>query len=493
MHNFLTIRNLKDRTVQNKFNIIIVLIIIILLFSLLNFLFSMKVMASIRSYVGGEGLWSKAQKEAVNNLVAYADTQNQADYTRFLTFIKVPLGDRQARLELDKAHPDLAVARQGFIEGGNDPADVGNLIFLYQKFRHVSYMDSAIRTWTAGDAGIQQLIGLASQIHAINVMPLNHKDPQAKAVRAAQLAPYLEQVYTTDSNLTSLENKFSSTLGAGSRGIATTLTRVTILWTVLIGLLTIVISILIARAIIRLDKAKSEFISTASHQLRTPLTVINWYAETLLTQKHSKLTANQRKQLSELYGGSQRMTHLISDLLSVSSLDLGTFKTEPKNTDVAALIQAVLKDVEIQLEQKHIDLTTNIEPNLPKIVLDPRLLTVVMQNLLSNSTKYTPSGGKISILVGIKRQHLIIKVADTGIGIPEAQQSQIFTKLFRADNAKRLDSNHTGLGLYIAKAMVEQLDGNIWFDSIENQGTNFYVRIPMDGQISTAGKGPKDG
>lgn len=117
-----------------------------------TFWFGMKVMSSIRAYVGGEGLWSKAQKEAVNSLFKYTNSLEETDYGNFLTLLEVPMGDKESRLELEKENPDLEVVRKGFIKGGNSPEDVADLIFLYRRFRYVSYMD----TYTDLDRGRQR-------------------------------------------------------------------------------------------------------------------------------------------------------------------------------------------------------------------------------------------------------------------------------------------------------------------------------------------------
>lgn len=480
MQNYFSFESLKKRTVQNKFNIIISLIILILLFSLSNFWFGIKIMSSIRSYVGGEGLWSKSEKEGVNNLVRYSYSHNSADYQSYLNFIKVPLGDKQARLELNKSHPDMTIVKQGFIQGGNDPGDVNDLIFLYQRFRSVNYVSSAIETWTEGDQQIQVLINEGNQIH--NLIQDWPATPTKAAAGQVQLNNLLNQVYNTDKRLTVLENNFSAGLGAGSRSISHELVRLTVISTIVLGALTVLVAFWIGRAIIRLDRLKSEFVSVASHQLRTPLTSINWIAESLLTESKGKLNQAQKKAMGELYNSGQRMAALISDLLRASSLDLGTYKSEFEDIDAAEAVKVAIKDQKPALDKKKISITTNIGTDLPKANLDKQLLSIIFQNLLSNSVKYTPEGGKITIDIHAKKSNLLISVADNGIGIPHDQQAQIFSKFFRADNAKESDAgNSTGLGLYIVKAMVQMAHGSVWFESAENSGAIFYVKLPLYG------------
>lgn len=463
--------SLKTRTVQNRFNVIIGLIILILLFSLSNVWFSIKIMSGIRAYVGGEGLWSKAQKEAVNNLVRYTQSHNEADYTRFESLLRVQAGDRTARLELDKPHPDYAIVRQGFVQGGNSPDDVDDLSFLYRHFKNVSYMHAAVVTWVRGDEEIAKLHDTGSRIHELIDAPA----PAAPAV----LAPLLDQMYTTDARLTTLENQFSASLGAGSRNVSRVLIELTLAATGLLGLLSLIIASLVAKAVIRLDALKTSFVSLASHQLRTPLTAINWYAEALLSKSKGPLNRVQEEYAAALHAGGQRMSSLIGDLLQASSLDLGTYTSTMVEVDAAATLRTVMQDVQQLIAKKGIALNTNIEPQLPTFTADRQFLTAIFQNLISNSVKYTPPGGTITVDVQRQRQFLLIHIGDTGIGIPKAQQEQIFTKLFRADNAKQLDSDGTGLGLYIAKAVVSRMKGEMWFSSVENRGTDFYIKLPV--------------
>ncbi|OGZ72975.1 MAG: hypothetical protein A2908_00145 [Candidatus Staskawiczbacteria bacterium RIFCSPLOWO2_01_FULL_38_12b] len=220
---------LRELSVNKKLSIIIILIICMLFFSVANFWLGMKVMSGIRAYVGGEGLWSKAQKEAINSLTNYSISHNESDYDTFLTFLQINIGDKQARLELNKKNPNLGIARQGFVQGGNNPNDVNDLIFLYQWFGRVSYMKQAIQIWTEGDSQIEVLLGIGEKMHTIISAPYDKNNPQQESQRASQIASLVDESRTTDSRLTILENNFSSTLGEGSRGINNILLLVTII------------------------------------------------------------------------------------------------------------------------------------------------------------------------------------------------------------------------------------------------------------------------
>jgi len=237
-----------------------------------------------------------------------------------------------------------------------------------------------------------------------------------------------------------------------------------------------------------IDKAKTEFVSLASHQLRTPLSTVNWYSEMLLTGDVGEVTPDQRKYLEEIYNGNQRMVDLVNTLLDVSRIEMGTFMVEPRPTDIIKLAQNVIDEQKLQIKEKKIKFVTKFLENIPLILVDPKLLHMVIQNLLSNSVKYTPDGGKIKLSITLgNNKNVILKMSDTGYGIPRNQQDKIFTKLFRADNVIGKDTEGTGLGLYIAKSVVEQANGKLWFDSTENKGTTFFVDLPL-GKVKKGSK-----
>lgn len=239
-----------------------------------------------------------------------------------------------------------------------------------------------------------------------------------------------------------------------------------------------------------IDKAKTEFVSLASHQLRTPLSTVSWYSEMLLAGDVGEVTPEQKKYLEEIYRGNQRMVDLVNTLLDVSRIELGTFIMESKPIDIVKLAQSVIEEHKLQIREKRIRFSNSFGKNIQNIQADPKILRMVVQNLLSNAIKYTPEGGKVEFSISLKKdekKNVLLKISDTGYGIPKDQQSKIFTKLFRADNVIGKDTEGTGLGLYIAKSIVEQSGGKIWFESSENKGTVFYVQLPLQKSKSKSG------
>jgi len=234
-----------------------------------------------------------------------------------------------------------------------------------------------------------------------------------------------------------------------------------------------------------IDKAKTEFVSLASHQLRTPLTTVSWYTEMILKGDVGNVVPSQKKYLYEIYQGNQRMIELVNTLLDVSRIELGTFLVKPEPTDIIALAQSVIEEQKLKIKNKKLILIENFDKNVPIFSTDPKLLRMIFQNLLANSVGYTPDGGKIIFEISLsdtksQTSNILIKVSDTGYGIPKNQQNQIFSKLFRADNVREKDIDGIGLGLYIVKSIVEKLGGKIWFESEQNKGTIFYVTFPFN-------------
>lgn len=237
------------------------------------------------------------------------------------------------------------------------------------------------------------------------------------------------------------------------------------------------------------DTAKSEFVSLASHQLRTPLSAVRWYTEMLLAGDAGKITKKQTRYLTEVYRGIERMVELVGALLNVSRLDLGTFIVEPEETNIIELIRSVIDEQASAIDEKKLSVALDADEAIPLISIDRRLMRMVLENLISNAVKYTPDKGSVSCVVSQRRENheLLIEVTDTGMGIPQEQYPDIFSKLFRADNVKQTDTEGTGLGLYIVKSIIEHAGGTIWFESELGTGTSFYMSLPMSGMKKQTG------
>lgn len=237
-----------------------------------------------------------------------------------------------------------------------------------------------------------------------------------------------------------------------------------------------------------IDKAKTEFVSLASHQLRTPLTTIKWYIASVLGGDAGKISVKQKQYLDQVYNGSQRLITLVDSLLNVSRLELGTFFIKPIKTDIKDIINKVFSSLKVLISEKEIKFSVDIERSFPDINLDPNLMLIIVQNLLANAVKYCGTNGIVKVIVKKSNNKFEFIVKDNGIGIPKRQQSRIFEKLFRADNVRKLDTEGTGLGLYIVKRIVEESGGQINFSSIEGKGSTFIVQYPIRGMKKKEGE-----
>lgn len=241
-----------------------------------------------------------------------------------------------------------------------------------------------------------------------------------------------------------------------------------------------------------IDIAKSEFVSLASHQLRTPLSTINWYSEILLGGDAGKLSTEQKKILQQIYQSNQRLVRLVDALLNISRIEMGSYAIVPEKINLSEMLKEVLKDLSNNIQTKAMQIKAQVQKNLPVLFFDCSLIRIILQNLLSNAIKYTPKKGNVGISMTLVKKEvsisglnqkiadsILIKVSDNGCGIPDGQKKLIFGKLFRATNVQEKGFDGNGLGLYIVKSVVEEMDGKIWFESTENHGSTFFVVLPL--------------
>lgn len=228
----------------------------------------------------------------------------------------------------------------------------------------------------------------------------------------------------------------------------------------------------------RLDYLKSEFITLASHQLRTPLSAIRWYVE-LFQEEKKTLTDSQRSYLREIDHGLERMVALLTALLHAAHLEGEGLKPEIQAVNASALVREMEEDCRAMAGEAGVHCGLNAHGRNVMMQTDPTLLRIVLQNLVSNAVKYSRKGKKITIGFSQTKTKIIFTVADQGVGIPKEEQKRVFQRFFRAKNVRQLDTDGNGLGLYITKSIVERLGGTIAFKSHENEGTIFTVTFPV--------------
>ncbi|MFA6039619.1 MAG: ATP-binding protein [Candidatus Peribacteraceae bacterium] len=229
----------------------------------------------------------------------------------------------------------------------------------------------------------------------------------------------------------------------------------------------------------QIDAMKSDFIALASHQLRTPLASLRWYLELMQEEKEPKLSDVQKSFVEQMEYASKRMVTLLDDLLRITHLEGGEIHADKRDFDLRKLMLDLENEWKPLARERGLLCTFTLPRRAVRLSNDPILLHLVLQNLFTNAMKYSPNGTDIKINLSLLKRTAIITVSDNGMGIPTEEQKHVFEKFFRAKNVKRTDADGSGLGLYLTRMIVENLDGKIEFKSKPGKGTTFTVRLPL--------------
>jgi hypothetical protein len=498
--------------------------------------FAISTLSSVRSFVNGEGLWSKAQKDAVYSLLIYAHSHDEKDYHAFREFLKVPQGDNKTRIELFKQKPDFKVATQGFIEGRNHPADVDGMINLITRFHSISYINRAIVIWGQAEVTMEQVIAISDKLHIMI---------SSKVASQQEIDKVLEQAEILNRRLTMLEDDFSFTLGEGSRWLEDIVLKLLLTLSLTIGTTSILITISVSGGIERglkaiiegasliskgllntrvkvysrdeigvlatsfnqmadtlehyirelqeteenlkkekeraeaSEKAKQLFLANMSHEIRTPMNGILGFARLL---EESLTEKEQLEYIHVIIKSGDDLLVILNDILDFSRMEAGkiTFESAPFN--LRDIIHSTVMMMESKSKQKNISVVNNIDDKIPDIILgDSVRLNQILLNLVSNAIKFTEKGQiSISVICIEKNMNNLIlefRIKDTGIGIPLDKQEKIFESFEQAtaDTSRRFGG--TGLGLSIVKQLVELQNGEIFLNSKPGYGSDFYFRL----------------
>jgi signal transduction histidine kinase len=223
----------------------------------------------------------------------------------------------------------------------------------------------------------------------------------------------------------------------------------------------------------QLDETKDDFISMASHQLRTPLTSVKGYVSMVVEGDAGELNPMQKKLLNQAFISAQRMVYLISDLLNVSRLRTGKFIIEPVQSNLANIVQEEVRQLIPTAKGRGLELVYHRPEHFPILMFDETKMRQVIMNFIDNAIYYTPTGGTITVSMVDKPTTIEFSVVDTGIGVPKSDQHHLFSKFYRANNAKRARPDGTGLGLFMAKKVIVAQGGATIFKSQEGKGSTF--------------------
>lgn len=258
--------------------------------------------------------------------------------------------------------------------------------------------------------------------------------------------------------------------------------EITALITILVVLLIFIVGATIVKSFDKLletNKMKTDFIRIASHQLRTPLSSLRWANDLLMHGGIIQPTEEQVEYLEIIKDSNQRMLKLIDDLLDATKIEMGNLSIAFKPVDLKPIAQLVMKDLIPLAKANNIETNFSAQENLPYALSDPEKCQMIFSNLIDNAIKYSKGKGRIDVSLKQDGNFILVSVKDQGVGIPEAQQKNIFQKFFRSDNIMKHQTVGSGLGLFIVKAIIDANKGKIWFESKEGQGTTFYFKLPI--------------
>lgn len=249
-----------------------------------------------------------------------------------------------------------------------------------------------------------------------------------------------------------------------------------------ISAILMVIAMVITRSFERLAEAnrlKSEFVSVVSHQLRSPLSNLKWTTELLMSGRVAKVSERQSEYFKILKENNDRMQNLISDLLTVSRIEQGRLPLQKKKISLVALVKEVIRELDMFAKASNVEVIFQSKASLPPVLADASQMRLVVENFLDNAIRYTQEKGKVEVDLHKKGKSLYFEVKDKGVGIPQEEQKYIFQKFFRSENALRHQTEGSGLGLYIAKSIIEKSGGKIGFQSQEGVGSTFWFTLPI--------------
>ncbi len=526
------ISRLRNISIAKKLYFTVGIMAMLIAIELMTLMFAINTLSSVRTLVGAEGLWSKAQKDALYNLQKYGASHDEKDYSAYLAFLKVNLGDHKSRVELAKPLPDLRIVRQGFLEGGLHPDDIDRAIKLLIRFHQISYLSKAINVWAQGDMMIAQIQRIGDQLHA----EINSASPSGQKIGAL-----LSRLDPVNTQLTKIEDDFSYSLGAGSRWLTGLILKLLLSLVLTVEISGLSLTIFVSRGItkgLREIIGSSQKIAEGDYNVRAKA-----YAKDeigILANSFNGMTAKLQENISALehsqhelqvrdversvmvadivkrnqdleqfsYIVSHNLRGPVANMIGLAEVAKTTLLTEDEEMMVrnelfnsATKLDNVIKDINLILQVKnHInekretinftelikDIKIAINAQLKKdgVKITCDFLEVgevysirsyfysIFYNLISNSIKYRrPNVAPVVTITSKKvNNNIEISIQDNGLGIDlENTGSDIFGLYKRF----HFHTEGRGVGLYMVKTQVESLGGKIEVTSEINKGTCF--------------------
>ncbi len=469
-----------------------------------------RIMDSVRAYVGVEGLYSKAQKDAIIHLHAYARTRDIAEYNGFIEFLELNRAAQLAREGMQSAAPDLDAIKSWLMRFDIAPEDAEGMIWLFINFKNMPYMSESVQIWEDGDALVSEIRRVGQDIAEL-----------IGSNALVDVSPQLARVHALNLQLEVLEREFSKVLSTGARLINQFLFWINFLAAAFLALVSITLGASVLRnirtneekliahreklsdlveqrtkeLIISNDRlqetlkiadaanqAKSEFLAKMSHEIRTPMNAIVGLSHLALGQ-HSSSEA--QSYIEKIHLSSKIIISILNDILDLSKVEADKLALESIDFDLSELLQTLLGMVGVDADEKNIELLLDVGSDIGAVYIgDPHRLGQVLTNLLSNAIKFSEKGGDVVLRVqrsesvnGTDALHFSVK--DNGIGMNDEEKSKLFQAFSQVDNSVARRYGGTGLGLMISRQLVQLMEGKIWVDSESGRGSEFHFTINL--------------
>jgi len=441
--------------------------------------FTIKILSSSRAYINGESLYSKGQKDATRHLITYLFTKENSEWQLFNQELSVPKGDKIARIGLLNNAP-IENIEQSLRAGRNSPEDFDDLIWLFKNFRNVSFFAKAIKEWEEADKLVEELeqIGNTANQKIIS----NNLSNQDKEV-------ILKKIKVISSKLTLNERLFSETLSSGSRLVKDILLVINFFLTLLIiGSASIYYMLMINKLrrskqeieetnknLTIANKELDKFVYSASHDLRSPILSLKGLIEIMNTENDMTQIRNYLELMQE---SLDKQDQFIKDIIDYSKNK--KTKTTLSKVNLNQIIEEAIIQNQYREEFKRINISKEL--NIDSIYSDELKLKIIINNILTNAIKYSDTQ-KESPFIAIKtyqdKDYIYISIEDNGIGVKKEYQNKIFDMFFVTNN----DNKGSGLGLYLVKDTIENLNGTVEITSEINLGSKFTVKIPKKQEV----------
>ncbi|CAN5664481.1 hypothetical protein BH10BDE1_BH10BDE1_15580 [soil metagenome] len=485
--------------------------------------FAMSTLSAVRAFVGGEGLWSKAQKNAVHNLQLYAMTRDEKFYQLFLTHLSVPLGDRRARAALMAAEPDMREISEGFLQGQNHPQDLPGMVNLIRRWHKVPHLARAIEKWQDGDMLMSELIVLAQRLHTEDSKGLNGSERNIDRIVA--------EISHIDAQLTEAETEFSNRLGEASRWLENILMILLLLAVCTVEGTGIILTISFGRgltsvlkelndAAIRIgggdlnlsvpvrsndelgqlavslngmvanlrrqksgrenaehaSETKNLFLANMSHEIRTPLNAILGFSELLSSPDLAPEDRARFAKIIRRTGAS--LTTIINDILDISKVEAEQIEVVTATFSLKQLMADLFTLLKIRCDENGINLIFEKRGEIPEwIQSDVSRLRQILANIIGNSIKFTEFGS-VKVVYETHDSNLTFSVTDTGGGIAADRVDRLFKPFSQGDDSVQKKFGGTGLGLMISQRLAQLLGGDVWLaHNLPGQGSTFVIQI----------------